>query len=84
MFDFLKKFKKQQVINSEGLSNQINTAIVVFQETIEQLNIVSTQANTTIQEHEAIIKTLQEENKNLQQTAARAEVMKEKLTHIFE
>lgn len=84
MFDFLKKFKKQQVINSEGLSNQINTAIAVFQKTIEQLNIVSTQANATIQEHEAVIKTLQEENKNLQQTAARAEVMKEKLTHIFE
>lgn len=84
MFDFLKKFKKQQVINSEGLSNQINTAIAVFQKTIEQLNIVSTQANATIQKHEAVIKTLQEENKNLQQTAARAEVMKEKLTHIFE
>lgn len=84
MFDFLKKFKKPQVINSERLSNQINIAITVFQKTIEQLNIVSTQANATIQKHEAIIKNLQEENKNLQQTAARAEVIKEKLTHIFE
>ena len=82
MFNFLKKSKKS-VINSEGLSNQINLAVGVFQNTIEQLNIVSTQAHATIQEHEARIKTLQEENKNLQQTAARAEVIKEKLTHIF-
>lgn len=84
MFDFLKKSKKPQVINSEGLSNQINLAVGVFQNTIEQLKAVSTQANATIQEHEETIKTLQEENKNLQQTAARAEVIKEKLTHIFE
>ena len=83
MFNFLKKSSKP-VINSEGLSNQINLAVGVFQNTIEQLKAISTQANTTIQEHEAIIKNLQEENKNLQQTAARAEVIKEKLTHIFE
>ena len=83
MFNFLKKSSKP-VINSEGLSNQINLAVGIFQNTIEQLKAISTQANTTIQEHEETIKALQEENKNLQQTAARAEVIKEKLTHIFE
>lgn len=55
MFDFLKKFKKPQVINSERLSNQINIAITVFQKTIEQLNIVSTQANATIQKHLVVV-----------------------------
>ena len=84
MFTFITKFfKKKESNNSVDLSNKITNAVAAFQDTIEQLTQVSSQANAAIVEHEKTIAELNKENDNLRQTITKADAIKEKLTNIF-